>query len=99
MKIQVLGSGCSTCKKLFELTQKAVKELSLKDEVEYVTDVQKIVEIGVMQSPVLAVDGKPVMVGFVPSTDTIKDAIKQTMDNKKSGCCQSPDCKCDGNCC
>ena len=30
MKIQVLGSGCSSCKKLFELTKKAAEELKLK---------------------------------------------------------------------
>ena len=99
MKIQVLGSGCPTCKKLYELTQQAVGELKLKDEVEYVTDVQKIVEMGVMKSPVLAIDGKPVMVGFVPKIEAVKDAIKQTIDNQKSGCCQSADCKCDKNCC
>ena len=59
MQIQVLGSGCATCKKLFELTKKAVEELNLKSEVEYVTDVQQIVAMGLMSSPVLAVDGRP----------------------------------------
>ena len=44
-------------------------------------------------------DGKPVMVGFVPKIEAVKDAIKQTIDNQKSGCCQSADCKCDKNCC
>ena len=41
MKIQVLGSGCSSCKKLFELTRQAVDESGLKAELEYVTDIQK----------------------------------------------------------
>ena len=63
MKIQVLGSGCTTCKNLFELTKKVVAELGIKAEVEYITDISKIIEMGVMQSPVLAVDGKPVMIG------------------------------------
>ena len=61
MKIQVLGSGCPTCKKLFEITKQAVAELKLKTEVEYITDIQKVVEMGVMSSPVLAVNGKPVL--------------------------------------
>lgn len=99
MKIQVLGSGCPTCKNLFELTKQAVKELNLNDEVEYITDVSKIVEMGVMQSPVLAVDGKPVMVGFIPNTEAIKEALRQSKDNQKKCCCQSADCKCEGNCC
>ena len=77
MKIQVLGSGCPTCKKLFELTKQAAAELKLKTEVEYITDIQKIIEMGVMSSPVLAIDSKPVMVGFVPNVEKIKEAIKK----------------------
>ena len=75
MKIQVLGSGCPTCKKLFELTQKAVTELNLPGEVEYITDIAKIIEMNVMASPVLAVDGKPVMVGQLPDLAKIKSLL------------------------
>lgn len=78
MKIQVLGSGCPTCKKLYELTTKAVDELGMDDKVDYVTGsdgTQKIVEMGLMSSPVLAVDGKPVMVGFTPDIGKIKDLL------------------------
>jgi small redox-active disulfide protein 2 len=79
MKIQVLGSGCPTCKKLFELTKKAVEELELKTEVEYITDIQKIVEMGVMSSPVLAINGKPILIGFVPDIEKIKKIIKDSL--------------------
>jgi len=77
MKIQVLGSGCPTCKKLFELTKQAVAELKLKIEVEYITDIQKIVEMGVMSGPVLAVNGKPVLAGSLPDIEKIKKLIKE----------------------
>lgn len=77
MQIQVLGSGCPTCKKLFELTKQAVEELDLKVEVEYITDIQKIVEMGVMSSPVLAINGKPVISGFLPDVEKIKETIKK----------------------
>ena len=79
MKIQVLGSGCATCKKLYEITQKAVAELGLNENVEYITDVQKIVTMGLMQSPVLAINDKPVMVGFNSDVEKIKKVIE---DNK-----------------
>jgi small redox-active disulfide protein 2 len=79
IKIQVLGSGCPTCKKLFELTKQAVSELDLKVEVEYVTDIQKIVEMGVMSSPVLAINGKPVIAGFLPDMQKIKESIKEAI--------------------
>ena len=77
MQIQVLGSGCPTCKKLFELTKQAVEELDLKIEVEYITDTQKIIELGVMSSPVLAIDGKAVIVGSVPNISKIKEIIQK----------------------
>ncbi|MFA5990726.1 MAG: thioredoxin family protein [Candidatus Doudnabacteria bacterium] len=75
MKIQVLGSGCATCKKLFEITKTAVKEMGMSEEVEYITDFQQILNMGLMSSPVLAVDGKPALVGFVPNVEEIKKAI------------------------
>jgi small redox-active disulfide protein 2 len=79
MQIQVLGSGCPTCKKLFELTKKAVEELELKTEVEYITDIQKIIEMGIMSSPVLAINGKPIITGFVPDIEKIKKIIKDSL--------------------
>ncbi|MCM2339485.1 MAG: thioredoxin family protein [Burkholderiales bacterium] len=76
MNIQVLGSGCKTCKNLFELTEKAVSELNLNIKVEYITDIQKIVAMGLMQSPVLAINGKPVLIGSTSDIEKIKNIIK-----------------------
>lgn len=79
MTIQVLGSGCATCKNLYEMTKKAVDELGTNDTVEYITGadgMQKIIELGVVSSPVLTVNGKVAMVGFVPDMNKIKDKIR-----------------------
>lgn len=78
MKIQVLGSGCPTCAKLNELTKQAVKEMGIEADVEYLTGSEgmlRITDLGVMSSPVLAVDDKVKMVGFVPDVEKIKKAI------------------------
>jgi small redox-active disulfide protein 2 len=78
MKIQILGSGCATCKKLHEMVEIIVKENGGKDIVEYLTGdagTDKIIELGVMGSPVLLVDGKVAMVGFVPDKNKIKNKI------------------------
>lgn len=80
MKIQVLGSGCPTCKNLYEITKKIVGELGLNTEVEYLTGIegsQRIVELGLMSSPVLVVNGKVAMVGFTPDLEKIKSAIQK----------------------
>jgi len=80
MKIQVLGSGCPTCKNLFELTKKALEELSINSEVEYLTGqegIAAIVQMGVVTSPVLTINNKPVMVGFFPDIEKIKNLSKK----------------------
>ena len=77
MKIQVLGSGCATCKKLFEITKKVVSEVGLAENVEYVIDVQKIVAMGLMQSPILVINDKPVLIGFTSDTEKIKKIIEE----------------------
>lgn len=73
--IQVLGSGCPTCKKLFELTREAVAQLNVDVAVEYTDDIQKIIELGVMSSPVLTINGKAVLIGRLPDLDKIKEII------------------------
>ncbi len=75
-QIEVLGTGCATCRKLHEITQKAADELWLGVSVAYVTDVQRIIAMGLMQSPVLAINGKPVLVGFTPDIEKIKKIIQ-----------------------
>lgn len=79
MTIQVLGSGCPTCKQLLETTKKIARELKIETEVEYITDVAKIVEMGVISSPVLAVDGKPVLTGGCHSEDEIKNVLQNNL--------------------
>lgn len=81
MKIQVLGSGCPTCQKLNKLTKQAVEEMGLNEEVEYLSGqegIQKIIDLGIMSSPVLTVNDKPVMTGFVDDVEKIKKLIKET---------------------
>jgi small redox-active disulfide protein 2 len=77
MNIQVIGSGCPKCKKLYELTKTAVEQVGSEASVEYSTDVTKIIQMNVMASPVLAIDGKPVVVGYLPDLDTIKQFVQE----------------------
>ncbi len=90
MKIQVLGSGCATCKNLHKAVEDVVKKLNLDTKVEYSTDITKIVELGAMSSPVFAIDGAIVASGKVPSSDEIEKAICEK--TKQGGC------SCGGNC-
>ena len=93
--IQVIGSGCATCKKLYETTKKIAKELKIITKVEYITDVSKMIELGVMTSPALAIDGKPVLTGGGKSEEDIKNALQNNTlkENKPGG-----GCTCDRKC-
>ncbi len=76
MKIQILGTGCPKCAKLAELADTAAKELGLDYEMEKVTDINEIMEFGVMATPGLAVDGKVLVAGKIPSPERIKELLQ-----------------------
>ena len=95
MKIQVLGSGCPSCKQLFETTKKVASNLGLDTEVEYITDVTKMIEMGVMTSPVLALDGDLVLTGGGKSEEDIKNAIQNNFKEEKPSV---GECSCCGKC-
>ena len=63
--IKVLGSGCKSCHALLEAAKEAVKNMGLSIEVEYVTDMEKIMEYGVMSMPALVVNENVVSMGKV----------------------------------
>jgi small redox-active disulfide protein 2 len=52
-KIQVLGTGCPKCKKLTEAAEQAAKEMGIEYTLEKVTDIEKIINSGVMSTPAL----------------------------------------------
>lgn len=99
LTIEVLGSGCAKCKKLHELTKSAVAELGLQTDVSYSTEIEKIIAMGVMSSPVLAVNGKPVLVGSVPDVQEIKKLLAEHTEQstEEKGCCSDKD-ECDVRC-
>ncbi len=74
-KLQILGTGCAKCKKLAAQTEEAAKQMGIEFEIEKVTDINDIVEFGVMMTPALVVDGEVKIVGKVPSIEELKKLI------------------------
>jgi small redox-active disulfide protein 2 len=71
--IKVLGAGCKSCHEQFEYAKKAVEELGLSVEVEYITDMEKVMAYGVMSMPAIVVNEKVVSMGKVlKSAEVIK---------------------------
>ena len=63
--IKVLGAGCKSCHEQYENAKEAVKSMGLSVEVEYITDMEKIMEYGAMRMPALVVNEKIVSMGKV----------------------------------
>ena len=74
-KLQILGTGCPSCIKLEKLTTEVAKELGIEYEIDKITEIDKIMEFGVMMTPALAVNGEVKSVGKIPSADEIKIMI------------------------
>ena len=63
--VKVLGAGCKSCHEQYENAKEAVKNMGLGIEVEYITDMQKVMEYGVMSMPAIVVNEKVVSMGKV----------------------------------
>ncbi|HON88767.1 MAG TPA: thioredoxin family protein [Spirochaetales bacterium] len=76
MKVQILGSGCPKCKLLEQHAREAVAELGIQAEIEKVMDTEAIMEMGVMMTPALAIDGEVKSVGKVLTKDQVISYLK-----------------------
>ena len=65
VSIKVLGAGCKSCHEMYENTKEAVKNAGLSVEVEYITDMERVMGYGVMSMPGLVVNEKVVSMGKV----------------------------------
>jgi small redox-active disulfide protein 2 len=76
--IQIFGTGCPKCKKLFEATRQAVMDLGVEAEVTKVDDINEIMKFGIMTTPALAIDGEVKIAGRIPKPDELKTMISGT---------------------
>ena len=63
--VKVLGAGCKSCHEQYENAKQAVKDMGLSIEVEYITDMKKVMQYGVMSMPAIVVNEKVVSMGKV----------------------------------
>ena len=63
--IKVLGAGCKACHEQYEYVKEAVNKLGLSVEVEYITDMAKVMEYGVMSMPAIVMNEKVASYGKV----------------------------------
>ena len=76
MNIQILGGGCAKCQQLAENARAAVAETGLDAQIEKITDSDRIMEMGVMITPALAIDGQVKSTGRVLDKNEIARLIR-----------------------
>ncbi len=72
IKIQILGSECSNCDKLYEMSKEAADSLGIEYTIEKIKDIVKITGFGVMAVPALVINGEVKSSGRVPRIEDIK---------------------------
>ena len=75
VSIKVLGSGCKSCHELYENAKEAVKNAGLSVEVEYITNLEKVMGYGVMSMPGLVVNEKVISMGKVLKTSEVEKLL------------------------
>ncbi len=73
--IKVLGAGCKSCHEQYENAKAAVQALGLNVEVEYITDMEKVMEYGVMSMPAIVVNDQVVSMGKVLKTADVEKLL------------------------
>ena len=75
--VKVLGAGCKSCHEQYENAKKAVKNMGLDIEVEYITDMQKVMGYGVMSMPAIVVNEKVVSMGKVLKASEVEKLFRK----------------------
>ncbi|MDJ0766520.1 MAG: thioredoxin family protein [Myxococcota bacterium] len=75
MKIKVLGTGCSKCRKLYSETEKALATSGVAAQLEKVENIDDIMKYGVLITPALVIDEEVKCSGKIPKRTEIADWI------------------------
>jgi small redox-active disulfide protein 2 len=74
--IEIYGSGCAKCKELERRVNEAVKKIGLNVPVKHVYEIDKIIEMGILSTPAIAVNGKIKSSGKLLSIEEIVAILK-----------------------
>ena len=75
--VKVLGAGCKSCQEQYENAKAAVKALGLDIEVEYITDMEKVMGYGVMSMPAIVVNEQVVSMGKVLKAAEVEKLLRK----------------------
>ena len=74
-RIEILGPGCSRCKETYRIVQQVVTEAGAAIEVTKDDSIQRMVEVGLLATPGVVVDGTVVLSGRVPKAGEVRKLL------------------------
>lgn len=82
MNIKILGTGCSRCHQLENLTKDVIKEMGIEASIEEVRDINKIMEYPILTTPGLVINEELVVSGKVPDKAKLAQLIVNALDKE-----------------
>ena len=70
--IEVLGPGCAKCHETHRVVRHVVEEAKLDCRVDKNESLDRMVELGVLRTPAIAIDGRVVHQGSIPRSDQVR---------------------------
>lgn len=83
MNIKILGTGCSKCNQLENVTKDVLKEMGIEAHIDHVKDIKKIMEYPILTTPGLVINEELVVSGKVPDKAKLTQLIVTALDNEE----------------
>lgn len=77
MELEVLGTGCPRCRKVYANAKQAIADLGIDVKLEKVEDIDEIISFGVLMTPAVVINGRVRASGRIPSTAEIKQWLRE----------------------
>lgn len=74
-QVEVLGPGCARCLETYRIVRSVLQQAQLDWPLQKVESTQRMVELGVLRTPAIAVDGKLVSSGRIPKPEEVRQLL------------------------
>jgi small redox-active disulfide protein 2 len=78
--IRVLGPGCARCNELEKMCFNVAAENSIDADIQKISDMKKIAELGIISTPALIINGKTYCSGKIPTKSTLLHWLKDNSE-------------------
>ena len=70
--IEILGPGCPRCHETHRVVRHVVEQAKLECRVEKNESIDRMVELGLLRTPAIVVDGRVVHQGSIPKSEEVR---------------------------